>query len=973
MHIRLHHLLFIILTGLLASCLFLGGTPQGMRASIKLLNHISTITIQAEQIEGSLFSGKITLSKLKVLAHQQRLTADSLQAHFDAWALFKGQLHFDQYLISHARWMRPIGKEDNANGPSMRLGDASGEAIWQPGKQHITLHWRSPERRYTADLVTDGQPKQFSIHGQLNHARHALLQLQGERKGRRIHLYSVENASHHHAFMLNVGWSGRSAVDVQLNLKNLHLEQLFGTVNGTINAAILGHFQRGQYTLNLNTLSGKLNGGPISMAGQLIGDPSGLKLIKLRGHAASATIQLNLSQSHQTWLGEAALNFPRLEQLNPNLSGAFTVQLKATPGTAASHVKLDISAAQLAWSLNEIARLQAHVDLQSDLNKPIAMQLDTTGIQLTSAPQLSELHLNTHGTRRQHVIQLRAKLDEYVASGRMNAGFSDHAWQGTLTKLHYAHPQMPWSLAEPTHLTLGRQQVALSALCLAHQDQRACLQGQAEKSGPWSLALHFDHADLLALGPALPDVHGLDMRSGTLKGTLTLRGSHTLESVDGALHLSKLKMSFPQLESMLEDGDVTLNATGHQINLHAQGRFDQQWLKFGSTTHILALGARTRAWLNGQNLPISRAKRLSFTISPTLSFSLIDGHARLSGDITVPSAHILSLASANIETLPDDVTVQSEDPIEENSHAHLLRILGIQSAEYTLNIRLLPKVFADIKGLAGNYVGQIRLTGTQDAHLGSGVLNIEHGHYYAFGQKLNIQDAAIDFSGGSLNNPHINMQAFREFGDFKAAHFATNDTKTLRVGISVTGRLQNYKVNLVSQPTGLSSKDILALILFGERSESLASNNSYLLLSALTSINFNNGEHALNVISQLQNSLGLDEISIETQTPQDTFSQPHDFGALSMQDLPASLAPSFSPGDSGKTSANTPTNPRLILGKQLGKNLYVRYNMGMDTGQQNVAPYSISLYYTINQYLQLQAITSQTRNAFNLMYIIERD
>lgn len=961
--------------------MFAGTSDLGVRLGLKLASRLTHTTFQASAIHGALFQGKITLQNFSISRAKQSFGGKVFDAHFNPWALLKAQWNLDHIQIQNARWIRPIGNTKTLHGPSVGLGSLTGGAHLSLINQRLDLRWRSSKANYSGDIHTNGRPSNYQIHGTLYHKKNKLFILTGS--GNRSHLQLESNPlknRQHAAYAkasFNLHWSHRGDIKAQFNISKIHMANVIDQGDGHLDLSLVANYHPDRWTLTLKKLDGYWLDKPIHLKGKLSNINNTLKNIELEGMLGEATnIDINLHQNKALWVGKAKLNLPDLTFIYPTIAGALKLNFAAQKSHENQSYSVNAKAENLAWGLNEVQSLSTQIHFTHSADSPFTFAVKSKGLQLTQAPQLSALNIQTSGLNADHTISIAAQLGDNPLDAVLSGHFSGTIWRGTLTKLNYISPMYPWQLQSPARFKLSRRTLSLTPLCLAFKAHHFCVSGHYVPKKNWAFKLDFNAVPMLALSPALPDIPYLDIHAGILDGQFHVAGNtQAIQSASGKITLKNGGVSFPDLASNMQDINATLSAKDDHLEAIMHGRVGSGLIEATATTPLNMQKQPMLLTLQGKNLRISNTKSFMLYASPKLKATMNQGIFNISGEIDIPKARILSLKTQDIVSLPDDVQLIHPD-IKNDQHSSNtgnLNHLHLDSLNYQLKLNLKPDVFADIKGLEGNFMGELSLKGnTEETHT-NGTLTVKNGHYYAFGQKLKVKQSTLVFSDDPINNPHINMQAVRAFGDMQAAHFSTNDTKTLEVGIHVTGKIQAYKVSLYSEPAGLSSKNILSLMLFGERSEKLASDNSNLLLSALSSLNFSNREHALNAIAQIQSSLGLDEISLETGQPQNSVNTGASHSMFTIPDLPTSLLPNIT-GQNVSPTGMGQNNARLVLGKALSKNLYIRYNMGVGSGLQNTAsPDTISVYYTINKYLQLQTISSGQSNALNLMYIIEHN
>lgn len=191
-------------------------------------------------------------------------------------------------------------------------------------------------------------------------------------------------------------------------------------------------------------------------------------------------------------------------------------------------------------------------------------------------------------------------------------------------------------------------------------------------------------------------------------------------------------------------------------------------------------------------------------------------------------------------TLDDDVRVadDSAPPPEPGLASRWRREVDVQ-------LDLGERLRVQGRGFASRLTGQLRLSesGGKPWQL-NGLIETQGGRYKAYGQTLEIESGELRFAG-SPTNPRLNLLAIKP----DIEH---------RVGVSVTGSLEQPRVRLFAEPE-LSDNDKLAWLLLGRDPSELAARDTALLQRAALAVLAGEGESA---VGRLMDSLGLTEFSV---------------------------------------------------------------------------------------------------------------
>jgi len=194
---------------------------------------------------------------------------------------------------------------------------------------------------------------------------------------------------------------------------------------------------------------------------------------------------------------------------------------------------------------------------------------------------------------------------------------------------------------------------------------------------------------------------------------------------------------------------------------------------------------------------------------------------------------------------------------------------------------------------------------------GTGEVKIPQGRYRAYGQRLDIENGRLLFTGGPLTNPGLDIRAVRKVGSVTA-------------GIQVNGRLKQPQLELFSIPA-MGQTDTLSYLLLGRPMESASGEDGAMMAKAALALGLSGGDQ---LARRIGDRFGLDEMRVESS-------------------------------DSGDQAS-------LVVGRYLSPQLYVSYGVGL-IGSFN----TLNLRYRISDQWQLKAESGESHGA-DLMYTFER-
>lgn len=462
----------------------------------------------------------------------------------------------------------------------------------------------------------------------------------------------------------------------------------------------------------------------------------------------------------------------------------------------------------------------------------------------------------------------------------------------------------------------------------------------------------------------LPNLTNLN---GFINIDSTLQGTVSKPVITGQLQLNNGQARIPDLNINLTQ--IQLRAAGKptgilQINGSITSGDGQ--LTVNGTTNLQQTGFPTNIQISGNHfLTINTLEYRIFT-SPQLLLQVQNGKINLSGKIYVPEATITQADfKSQSVVIPSDVvfvnqkqTTASSTPA--NFYSQLQLILG-------------DKINVKIMGLEGQLTGNLNLIeDPQKITTATGLLAVKNGTYKAYGQNLTITNGRLIYTGGTLTNPGIALQASKQLMTVSTANLmggsqASNSSGTyfgnvsalpstggltsatplantlftqpinLTVGINVQGTLNDPQITLFSEPATLSQSDILSYLLFGQPASQISNANAQLLFQAASTLNLGGGQID-QITQQLQQKFGLSQLSL---------------GSTSY----------FS-----RQTQSIVQYTSLTLGKKLSPRLFVNYSVGL-TEPINI----LQITYLLTSHWSLQSSTSSIANGIDLIYSIERN
>ena len=250
---------------------------------------------------------------------------------------------------------------------------------------------------------------------------------------------------------------------------------------------------------------------------------------------------------------------------------------------------------------------------------------------------------------------------------------------------------------------------------------------------------------------------------------------------------------------------------------------------------------------------VARSELISTTATGQISVTKTSGgEALVSGTLRLPETRfkIIKQGVAKVATLSGVRRKAPTGRTRMSGDADAIRSLP---SNWKLDIRLEApdKLYVSGMGLGSEWGANLRITGTSDAPLISGEMQLVRGTLGFAGRSFELESGRISFNSGPASNPSIRVTAASEV-----------DGTTVRVNIAGTG--QNPAISFSSTPA-LPQDEIMARILFGNSIAELSAIQAVQLAGSLNSLR--GGSGGLNPLGVLQSATGLDRLRLLNADP----------------------------------------------------------------------------------------------------------
>ncbi|WP_298623712.1 translocation/assembly module TamB domain-containing protein [uncultured Legionella sp.] len=420
----------------------------------------------------------------------------------------------------------------------------------------------------------------------------------------------------------------------------------------------------------------------------------------------------------------------------------------------------------------------------------------------------------------------------------------------------------------------------------------------------------------------------------------SLKAKGTLEKMlfESKIHLNNASVSLPGFGLNLNPIDITFLAKKNKWNIDGMiGSAGKKLLLKGAG--ILNETPSGEFSLQGSDFPVMNTREYQISISPQIKITASPSNLNIAGIITIPFAQIKPQSFSNSIAVSEDIVFNTKQEEAPKTPFNTNMDLSIEMGEH---------VELTFKGLHANLGGTVHLKQLSQGPVNAnGELNVLKGEYKAYGQDLAIEQGEIIFTGGRIDNPGINLRAAKKIDTTSSSVTSSNQLfdfnnnnlqnanlrGNISVGVEVSGRISDPKIQLFSNPSILSQADILSMLVLGRPASQANKAGGQLLLAAISSMNIGTGTNGAQLMEQLKQNLGFD-FNVQTNS---------NYNLVTNQ-----------------VSDNT----ALVVGKAISKRVYLSYNVGLSQADPNV----LTLKYLLNKFLSIQVTSSDAGSGIDVLY-----
>ncbi|MEX0605970.1 MAG: translocation/assembly module TamB domain-containing protein [Marinobacter sp.] len=277
--------------------------------------------------------------------------------------------------------------------------------------------------------------------------------------------------------------------------------------------------------------------------------------------------------------------------------------------------------------------------------------------------------------------------------------------------------------------------------------------------------------------------------AGELNGKGRIAGPLLNPEVFGELILSRGRILDPTLPLPLEDIVLSMQLAGREAAI--EGRWRSNERSEGTLDGSVGWSASPTVDLRitGDRLPFNYEPYARLEMNPDITLAYGEGALSVIGQVDIPRGTI------EIRELPEQAVSVSEDEVIVGKEAE-------QPAPLSLNMDVTVNVGEDQVsfegfGVTGNLAGSLTIGNNLDTR---GALQLNDGHYEAYGQKLDLRRARLVFAG-PVSEPYLDIEAVRIVDNVTA-------------GLRLSGPVSEPQSEVFSEPP-MPQGEALAYLVFG--------------------------------------------------------------------------------------------------------------------------------------------------------------
>jgi translocation and assembly module TamB len=407
---------------------------------------------------------------------------------------------------------------------------------------------------------------------------------------------------------------------------------------------------------------------------------------------------------------------------------------------------------------------------------------------------------------------------------------------------------------------------------------------------------------------------------GLVNMDLAVGGSLAQPLLQGQIRVNDVEVDLPDLGLELRKLNVTVLAKGQDIQMQAGVNSGDGVLNLkGQAQLVSPTDWKADLKLTGKDFQVVDISEAWVLATPNIAIKVVPDKLDVVGEVIIPEAALTlpQAASGSVVTVSKDVVIVNPTDPQPEEEKPVSSPMAINSQ---VKVILGDNVTFDGAGFRSSFGGSVTATttllpGKEPSNIGNGQINVFNGSYKAYGQNLRIDQGKVFFSGGPIENPGLDIPAYRLI--------KRSGEDDVTAGIYIQGTAQNPKMELFSNPP-FDQSNTLSYIILGKPAAEASGSEGDLLVSAAMSLPLGK---ANTIAGKIGKDLGLDEAGVTTD---------EELGGAA-----------------------------LMVGKYLTPGLYISYGVGLFDGST-----LLRMRYDLTKNVTLETETG-TQSGVDLRYTID--
>lgn len=572
------------------------------------------------------------------------------------------------------------------------------------------------------------------------------------------------------------------------------------------------------------------------------------------------------------------------------------------------------------------ATLYEH-DLENEKNK-IDAEFFVEKLNIKEKEILNS-QINIQGSLQTHNIAIKGILGDPIEI-KTTATWHQSTWTGNIEKILFSHKafnKLPNTYGTLKISKKSNWQVQLDMNAFGKPlNSKLTIKKDAPFTMNGKIQSHIQ--DLKPLKHFFPFLSGAT--GGSIDVVINLKGTVFSPEFATNAKISGIQFSMPQYgtKTTLDKIEIAQNKRNEML-IDGYGHINDKKFTLSGLAHVNNSQPYLSVNIKGENLILSQTPEYFIVASPNLNFTLENNVPKLSGHIHIPQADIKQLSRSKKAAHSIDIVIINNEKSDEKKDKAVSSAIPLSTQiEISLGNNLKYKG----KGLNCQFKGYLKLTQkpNQIPRL-KGEINLINGKYRFQGKSFNLTHGKLIFTGSTMSNPLIDIEAKQSVMALPRKKSATLMTQ-MEMGVRLKGKLNDPRISFFSNPS-MSEADIMSYLILGRPQSEASQGQAELLFQAVSQLSSMFGSESNNISHNLAERLKLDYVA-------------------------------FSKGSNNQNTSLEDTV--LMLGKQLSDRLYLNYSLGFLDSTN-----SIGMQYVLGRNLSVEAQTGTTGSSADVIISLD--